>query len=104
MPRRYVYQKIIGGGIPIKFDFLHGVSFAFYFEDPEGNVIEVFWPTGLEYPQQFGQKIDLTKTEEELMKELKALTGQKDFISRTNPNKALWEKTRAKLALIGADL
>ena len=79
MPRRYVYQKIIGGGIPIKFEFLHGVSFAFYFEDPEGNVIEVFWPTGLEYPQQFGQKIDLTKTEEELVKEFKVLTGRKDF-------------------------
>jgi hypothetical protein len=26
-------------------------SFAFYFEDPEGNVIEVFWPTGLEYQE-----------------------------------------------------
>ena len=75
MPRRYVYQKIVGGGIPIKFEFLHGVSFAFYFEDPEGNVIEVFWPTGLEYPQPFAEKIDLTKTEEELMKELKVLTG-----------------------------
>ena len=70
------YQKIVGGGIPIKFEFLHGVSFAFYFEDPEGNVIEVFWPTGLEYhPQPYAQKIDLTKTEEELMKELKVLTG-----------------------------
>ena len=65
------YQKIVGRGIPIKFEFLHGVSFAFYFEDPEGNMIEVFWPTGLEYPQPFAQKIDLTKTEEELMKELK---------------------------------
>ena len=86
------------GGIPIKFEFLHGISFAFYFEDPEGNAIEVFWPTGLEYhPQPYAQKIDLTKTEEELMKELKALTGQKDFISRTNPNKALWEKSQSVL-------
>jgi catechol 2,3-dioxygenase-like lactoylglutathione lyase family enzyme len=84
------YQKIVGGGIPIKFAFLHGVSFAFYFEDPEGNAIEVFWPTGLEYhPQPYAQKIDLTKTEEELMNELKALTGQKDFTSPTNANKAL---------------
>jgi catechol 2,3-dioxygenase-like lactoylglutathione lyase family enzyme len=71
------YQKIVGDGIPIKFEFLHGVSFAFYFEDPEGNMIEVFWPTGLEYPQPLVQKIDLTKTEEELMKELKVLTGRK---------------------------
>ena len=92
------YQKIVGGGIPIKFEFLHGVSFAFYFEDPEGNVIEVFWPTGLEYhPQPYAQKIDLTKTEEELMKELKVLTGRKDFTSPTNPNKALWEKSKSVL-------
>jgi hypothetical protein len=32
----------------------------------------------LEYPQPFAQKIDLTKTEEELVKELKVLTGRKD--------------------------
>ena len=86
------YQKIIGGGIPIKFEFFHGVSFAFYFEDPEGNMIEVYWRTGLEYPQPFVQKTDLTKTEEELMKELKVLTGRKGFTSPTDPNKALWEK------------
>jgi catechol-2,3-dioxygenase len=92
------YQKIVGAGISIKFEFLHGVSFAFYFEDPEGNVIEVYWPTGLEYhPQPFAQKIDLTKTEEELMKELKVLTSQKDFTSRTNPNKPLWEKSKSVL-------
>jgi catechol-2,3-dioxygenase len=73
------YQKIVGDGIPIKFEFLHGVSFAFYFEDPEGNVIEVYWPTGLEYPQPYAQKIDLTKTEEELVKELKVLKGRKNL-------------------------
>ena len=82
------YQKIVGSGIPVKFEFLHGVSFAFYFDDPEGNMIEVYWPTGLEYPQPFTQKIDLTKSEEELLKELKVLTGQKDFTSPTNPHKS----------------
>jgi hypothetical protein len=92
------HRKIVGGGIPIKFEFLHGVSFAFYFEDPEGNVIEVYWPTGLEYhPQPYAEKIDLNKTEEELMKELKALTGQKVCTSRTNPNKALREKRKSGL-------
>jgi hypothetical protein len=35
----------------------------------------------LEYPQPYAQKIDLTKTAEELMKELKVLTGRKDFTS-----------------------
>ena len=72
------HQKIVGRDIPIQFQFLHGVSIAFYFSDPEGNLIEVYWPTGLEYPQPSAQEIDLTKPEEELLEELKAMTGQED--------------------------
>ena len=67
--------------IPIKFQFNHGISMAFYFQDPEGNLIEVYWCTGVEHPQGMvflsppcAQEIDLTKTEEELLAELKALT------------------------------
>jgi len=71
------YQKIVQRGIPIKFQFNHGNAFAFYFDDLEGNMIEVYWRTGLEYPQPFALATDLTKTEEELLEELKALPGQK---------------------------
>jgi len=78
------YQTIVGRGIPVKFQLLHGVSIAFYFHDPEGNLIEVYWPTGLEHPQPSVQEIDLTKTEEELLKELKVLTGRKDSKPSTN--------------------
>jgi len=70
------YQQIVGRGIPIKFQFNHGNAFAFYFSDPEGNLIEVYWRTGLEYPQPFVQATDLTKTEEELLEELKGLTNR----------------------------
>jgi len=69
-------------GIPIKFQFNHGNAFAFYFTDPEGNLIEVYWRTGLEYPQPFVQATDLTKTEEELLEELKVLAGQKKTLPR----------------------
>ena len=78
------YQKIVGRGIPVQFQFLHGISLAFYFPDPEGNMIEVYWSTGLEYPQPCAQEIDLTKTEEESLEELKVLTGRKDSTSPTN--------------------
>ena len=71
------YQKIVGRGIPVKFQFNHGISFAFYFQDPEGNLIEVYWSTGLACPQPCVQETDLNKTEEEMMAELKALTDQK---------------------------
>jgi catechol-2,3-dioxygenase len=70
------YDKIVGRGIPIEFEFFHGISVAFYFRDPEGNLIEVYWRTGLEHPQPSAQAIDLTRTEEELLEELKALTAR----------------------------
>jgi catechol-2,3-dioxygenase len=75
------YQKIVERGMPIKSQFNHGNAFAFYFADPEGNLIEVYWRTGLEYPQPFAQATDLTKTEEELLEELKILIGQKESTS-----------------------
>ena len=75
------YQKIVRRGIPIRSPFNHGNSFAFYFPDPEGNLIEVYWRTGLEHSQPFAQTTDLTKTEEELLEELKVLTGQKNSTS-----------------------
>jgi catechol-2,3-dioxygenase len=73
------YDKIVARGIPIKFQLNHGISIAFYFHDPEGNLIEVYWRTGLEHPQPSAQAIDLTKTEEELLEELKVQSGRRDF-------------------------
>jgi catechol-2,3-dioxygenase len=75
------YQKIVERGIPIKFQFNHGVSIAFYFCDPEGNMIEVYWSTGLEHPQPSAQQIDLNRTQEELLAEVKTLTSRIDFTS-----------------------
>lgn len=69
------YDKIVGRGIPIKFQFNHGISIAFYFHDPEGNLIEVYWRTGMKHPQPSAQEIDLSKSEQELLEELKAMTG-----------------------------
>lgn len=36
-------------------------SFAFYFEDPDGNMIEIYWPTG-----------DLSQPDEVLLKSITA--------------------------------
>ena len=70
------YRKIVGLGIPITYQLLHGVSFAFYFPDPEGNMIEVYWATGLDHPQPHAQPTDLSKEEAELLQELKVLIGR----------------------------
>ena len=53
---RSFHARIVGKSIPIKFTFNHGASFAFYFDDPDGKLIEVYWPTGatrLKQPQFF---------------------------------------------------
>jgi hypothetical protein len=58
-------------GIPIKFTFNRGASFAFYFDDPEGNMIEVYWPTGdlgLKQPQDF--PLDLSQPGAVLLQQL----------------------------------
>lgn len=82
------YDRIVGRGIPIQFQFNHGVSIAFYFQDPEGNLIEVYWRTAVPHPE--GQiflsppcveNTDLTRTEEELLEDLKLLTRRLDLSS-----------------------
>ena len=46
----------------------HGVSLAFYFDDPEGNMIEIYWATGLAYGQPYGHPIDLALPEKALLR------------------------------------
>ena len=42
---RSVHARVVERNIPVKFAADHGVSLAFYFDDPDGNMIEVYWPT-----------------------------------------------------------
>jgi AraC-like DNA-binding protein/catechol 2,3-dioxygenase-like lactoylglutathione lyase family enzyme len=43
---RAFHQQVIGRGVLVKMALNHGVSLSFYFDDPEGHLIEVYWPTG----------------------------------------------------------
>jgi len=67
---RAMYQRILGRGVQVKMAFNHGVSIAFYFEDPEGHLIEVYWPTGARRRQPYGEPIDLTLSEEALRRDV----------------------------------
>ena len=48
----------------------NGTSIAFYFTDPDGNLVEVYWRTGIERAQPFLEPIDLSKTEESIRAKL----------------------------------
>ena len=54
--------------IPIKFAANHHAFFAFYFDDPDGNMIEVYWPTGdLGRRQPQMELLDLSQLDEALL-------------------------------------
>ena len=67
---RTLYRQISERGIPIKMSLNHGCSLAFYLDDPEGNMIEVYWPTGLHNRQPYGDPFDLDATEADLIQEV----------------------------------
>ncbi len=65
---RSVHARVLERNIPIKFVFNHGVSFAFYFKDPDGNLIEVYWPTGeLSWRQPKVDALDLSQPDDVLL-------------------------------------
>jgi catechol-2,3-dioxygenase len=64
------------------------VSLSFYFDDPEGHLIEVYWPTGVACRPCHGDPIDLTRSEESLRQdvaELEVGAGATTVADRTKP-------------------
>jgi catechol-2,3-dioxygenase len=65
---RSVHARVVAKMVPIKFAFNHGVSFAFYFDDPDGHTIEVYWPTGeLSWRQPKADPLDLSQPDDVLL-------------------------------------
>ena len=61
------YQQIKERGYPIDRTVSHGNAFSCYFRDPENNRVEVYWHTGKDWPQPYGETIDLSLSEGELL-------------------------------------
>jgi catechol 2,3-dioxygenase-like lactoylglutathione lyase family enzyme len=54
------YHRVLGRQVKVKMVLNHGASIAFYFTDPDGNLVEVYWHTGITCPQPFVEPIDLS--------------------------------------------
>jgi catechol-2,3-dioxygenase len=67
------YRQIREQGVPIKYALNHATEFSFYFEDPEGHLIEIYWSTDLPIPNNYAEPIDLDLPEEELLQEVDRL-------------------------------
>jgi catechol-2,3-dioxygenase len=68
---RTFYAQIVERGYSIDHVNNHGNAIGCYFRDPEDNRVEVYWHTGIDWPQPFSQPVDLALSEEELMDVLK---------------------------------
>jgi catechol-2,3-dioxygenase len=62
-----LYRLVLERELPIKLTSDHGVSLAFYFDDPDGNMIEVYWPTGRHVKQPFLKPLDLNQSDETIL-------------------------------------
>jgi len=68
---RSFHARVVEKKIPIKFAFNHHESFAFYFDDPDGNMIEIYWPTGdLSHRQPYVEPLDLSQPDEVLLEKI----------------------------------
>src|SRR5262245_13592047 len=72
---RAFHRRVTGQGVPVKMTLNHGASLSFYFEDPEGHMIEVYWPTGVATIPRHGEPIDLTRSEDALRREVPELAA-----------------------------
>lgn len=64
------YRKINERGLKVERVVSHGNAFGCYFRDPENNIVEVYWHTGVDFPQPYGDPIDLTASDEELLQKV----------------------------------
>ena len=70
------YRRLKKRGIPIKQCLNHIVEFAVYFEDPEKNLIEVYWVTGLSTPDAYAEPINFELPEAQLHLEVEHLAAK----------------------------
>jgi catechol-2,3-dioxygenase len=65
-----LHKRLLDRSVPIKFCFSHAVSLAVYFADPDGNLIEAYWPTGTLWQIPYAEPIDLTQSDDALLAHL----------------------------------
>lgn len=62
-----LYAEARRRGLQVEFALNHGTTLSLYLRDPEGNGVEIFWPTGLNPRGMFARPVDLDQPEEALL-------------------------------------
>ena len=71
------YRIFVERQVPIERVWTHGNTVSIYFQDPDGNSVEVYWPTGIDVPQPFGKPMDLTKSDEEIVAQVNKYVSER---------------------------
>ena len=73
---RAMFGRVVEKGVPIRFSADRGCSFAIYFGDPDGNMIEVYWPTGdKDVTEPRLEPLDLSEPDEVLLRNIAPLAA-----------------------------
>jgi catechol 2,3-dioxygenase len=65
--QRALYERVVASGCDVDRMVTHGNAWSFYFNDPEGNRIEIYVHTPWHVPQAHAHPFDLTLSNEEIM-------------------------------------
>ena len=70
--QRTLYERVTAAGMDVDRMITHGNAWSFYFNDPDGNRIEIYVHTPWHVPQPHAHPFDLTLSNGEIMAETEA--------------------------------
>jgi catechol 2,3-dioxygenase len=70
---RTMYRRVLGEGVENLLPRNHGNAWSVYFDDPEGNNIEVYLDSPFHIPQPFGEYLDFDLTDDEIVETTEAM-------------------------------
>lgn len=69
---RVVHRRALDNGATDMRVTSHGNAWSCYFMDPEGDTVEAYLDTPFHVPQPHGETLDLTKSDEDILRETEA--------------------------------
>jgi len=65
---RVMYRRVVDEGVENLLPRNHGNAWSVYFDDPEGNNLEVYLDSPFHVPQPFGEYLDFDLSDDEIIK------------------------------------
>jgi catechol 2,3-dioxygenase len=89
---RVVHRRALDNGALEMRVISHGNAWSCYFKDPEGNTVEAYLDTPFHVPQPHGRSLDLSKSDEEILRET-------EDACRADPGFMMMDAFQASLAV-----